>query len=143
MKRFLFLSGAALLLLSCGTPATPTADELPVRKACLLERLYQDMPRDIRTDTPDIAFANALCAGKADEVAGLFREKKLFWDELPAVDTPYGRFEGLDDIRGFADGFLTKFHASSATFTPVFQTIGGGRIALEGVFKFVVDGENE
>ena len=25
-----------------------------------VERLYQDMPQDIRTDTPDIAFANAL-----------------------------------------------------------------------------------
>ena len=30
----------------------------------------------------------------ADEVAALFREKKLFWDERPAVDAPYGRFEG-------------------------------------------------
>ena len=101
------------------------------------------MPQNIRTDTPDLAFVNALCAGKADEVAALFREKKLFWDEGPAVDAPYGRCEGLDGIRSFAKGFLTKFKATSATFTPVFQTIGGGRIALEGVFKFVVDGAIE
>ena len=142
LTRILFLTGTTLLLLqACGSPA-PEA-ELPVRKACLLERLYEDMPQDIRMDTPDIAFANALCAGKADEVSGLFREKKLFWDELPAVDTPYGRFEGLDGIQSFAEGFLKKFKASSATFTPVFQTIGGGRIALEGVFKFVVDGAIE
>ena len=101
MKRILFLSGIVLLLLqACGTPA-PEAD-LPVRKACNLERLYADMPRDIRTDTPDIAFVNALCAGKAGDVTGLFREKKLFWDEFPAVDTPYGRFEGLDGIQSFA-----------------------------------------
>ena len=142
LTRILFLAGTTLLLLqACVTPA-PEA-ELPVRKACLLERLYEDMPQDIRMDTPDIAFTNALCAGKTDEVAGLFREKKLFWDKLPAVDTPYGRFGGLDDIRSFAEGFLKKFKASSATFTPVFQTIGGGRIALEGVFKFVVDGAIE
>ena len=36
--------------------------------------LYKDMPQNIRTDTPDLAFVNALCAGKADEVAALFRE---------------------------------------------------------------------
>jgi hypothetical protein len=32
------------------------------------------MPQNIRTDTPDLAFVNALCAGKVDEVAALFRE---------------------------------------------------------------------
>ena len=140
MKKLttLLLAGAVLLLMqACGAP-DKTAD-LPVRKACNLERLYKDMPQDIRTDTPDLAFVNALCAGKADDVAGLFREKKLFWDELPAVDAPYGRFEGLDDIHSFAEGFLARFNATAATFTPVFQTIGGGRFALEGVFKCVVD----
>lgn len=126
-----------LLIQACGEAAKET--ELPVRKPCNLERLYKDMPQDIRTDTPDMAFVNALCAGKADEVAALFREKKLFWNERPAIDAPYGRFEGLDSIHTFAEGFLKKFNATSATFTPVFQTIGGGRIALEGVFKFVVD----
>ena len=143
MQRFLRILVPALLLVSaCGTPVE-TVTDLPVRKACTLERLYQDMPQDIRMDTPDIAFANALAAGKVDDVVGLFREKKLFWDEAPAVDTPYDRFEGLDGIRSFAEGFLAKFNADRATFTPVFQTIGGGRIALEGVFKFVVDGEIE
>ena len=139
------MKNIAILLISCGLvvlqgcKTTVQETELPVRKACLLEQLYKDMPQDIRTDTPDLAFVNALCAGKSADVAGLFREKKLFWDELPAVDAPYGRFEGLEGIRSFADGFLTRFNATSATFTPVFQTIGGGRIALEGVFKFVVD----
>lgn len=139
----LLLTGIALILMQgCGSSTKKEAD-IPVRKSCNLERLYKDMPQNIRTDTPDLAFVNALCAGNADEVAALFREKKLFWDERPAVDAPYGRFEGLDGISSFAKGFLTKFKATSATFTPVFQTIGGGRIALEGVFKFVVDGEIE
>ena len=88
MKRHLLLTALLLAVLAgCGAPENNVA-ELPVRKACLLERLYQDMPREIRQDTPDIAFVNALCSGKGADVAALFREKKLFWDELPAVDTP-------------------------------------------------------
>ena len=142
MRRLFTIVLAALLLQACGTTVNDI-ENLPVRKQCSLERLYKDMPREIRTDTPDLAFANALCVGDADAVAGLFREKKRFWDELPAVDTPYGRFEGLEDIHGFAEGFLSKFKAGRAVFTPVFQTIGGGRIALEGVFKFAVEGEVE
>lgn len=88
-KQLLLLTALSLALLAgCDTPENKDS-ELPVRKACSLERLYADMPQDIRQDTPDIAFVNALCAGKVDEVVGLFREKKLFWDEAPAVDTPY------------------------------------------------------
>ena len=142
--KILLLGSTALILMgACGSPAKEEKADLPVRKSCNLERLYKDMPQDIRTDTPDLAFVNALCTGEADEVVSLFREKKLFWDEKPAIDAPYGRFEGLDSIQSFAKGFLARFNATSATFTPVFQTIGGGRIALEGVFKFVVDGAIE
>ena len=120
MKKFttLMLVSMVLVLIQACESSVKEAN-LPVRKPCNLERLYKDMPQDIRSDTPDMAFVNALCAGKADELAGLFREKKLFWDEPPAIDAPYGRFEGLDDIRSFAEGFLAKFNATSATFTPV------------------------
>ena len=95
MKKItiLLLASAIMVLMQACEKPVKNAD-LPVRKACNLERLYKDMPQDIRMDTPDMAFVNALCAGKADEVAGLFREKKLFWDEPPAIDAPYGRFEG-------------------------------------------------
>ena len=93
--KILLLTGIVLILMqACGSSTKKEAD-IPVRKSCNLERLYKDMPQNIRTDTPDLAFVNALCAGKADEVAALFREKKLFWDERPVVDAPYGRFEGL------------------------------------------------
>ena len=84
------LSGLTLIMMQACESSVREAD-LPVRKPCNLERLYKDMPQDVRSDTPDMAFVNALCAGKVDEVAGLFREKKLFWDEPPAIDTPYGR----------------------------------------------------
>ena len=67
----LFIGIALILMQGCGS-STKEAD-LPVRKSCNLERLYKDMPRDIRTDTPDLTFVNALCAGKSDEVTALFR----------------------------------------------------------------------
>lgn len=140
MKIRHLISFAILASVLSGCSAVQSQPELPVRNTCVLERLYTDMPQEIKTNSPDVVFANALAAGDVEGVVSLFREKKLFWDEAPAVDTPYERFEGLDGIRSFAEGFLSRFEASSATFTPVFQTIGGGRVALEGVFKFVVDG---
>ena len=106
MRRIQMIALAVLILQACGTPSGNNNDkvaELPVRKPCNLERLYEGMERgDILEDTPDMLFAKALSAGRVDEVVGLFREKKMFWDELPAVDTPYGRFEGLEGIRDFA-----------------------------------------
>ncbi|MDO5321764.1 MAG: nuclear transport factor 2 family protein [Bacteroidia bacterium] len=135
---------ALIVLQACAvnpkTTGNNITDGLPVRDSCTLERLYKDMPQEINTDSPDVWFVNALCEGRADDVAALFRETKIFRDDLPAVDAPYGRFEGLDGIKAFAEGFLPRFNAEGATFTPVFQTVGGGRICLEGVFKFVVDG---
>lgn len=116
---------------------------MKVRKECSLKRLYADMIKDIKEDSPDLIFARALAAGKVDEVVGMFREKKLFWDEPPVIDTPYKRFEGLDGIKEFAEGFLARFNATEASITPVFQTIGGGRVALEAVINFVVDDEIE
>lgn len=116
---------------------------MKVRKECGLLKLYKDMIQDIKEDSPDILFARALAAGRVDEVVGFFREKKLFWDEPPVIDTPYARFEGLEQIKSFAEGFLARFHATAASITPVFQTIGGGRVSLEAVINFVVDGEIE
>ena len=145
-KTSILLALAIFVIQSCGTwnskPADPTGG-LPVRKQCSLERLYRDMIEEVDVSSPDMLFVNALCAGRADEVVGLFREKKMFWNEPPAVDAPYERFEGLDGIRRFAEGFTARFNADAVSFTPVFQTKGGGRVALEGVFKFVVDGAIE
>ena len=107
MRRILLTALAVVLLQACGTTTGEGSDPLaglPVRKPCNLERLYEGMERgDILPDTPDMLFAKALSAGNVDEVVGLFREKKMFWDEPSAVDTPYvqgGRRElhaGLPD----------------------------------------------
>ncbi|NLL00004.1 MAG: hypothetical protein GX271_04995 [Clostridiales bacterium] len=116
---------------------------MKIRKACNLKRLYHDTIRDIKENTPDLAFIRSVCAGRIDDVVSMFREKKLFWNEPPVVDTPYGRFEGLDEIRSFTEGFISRFNATSAEVEPVYQTISGGRIALEVVISFVVDEEIE
>ena len=64
IKNLLLAAMALLLMQACGSSTKKEAD-LPVRKSCNLERLYKDMPQNIRMDTPDLAFVNALCAGKA------------------------------------------------------------------------------
>ena len=129
MRRISLVALALILLQACGTPSDKKTDdfsELPVRKPCNLERLYEGMERgEILEDTPDMLFAKALSAGNVDEVVGLFREKKMFWDEPSAVDTPYGRFEGLDGIREFAAGFLTKFKADQ-NYETLKSTLEGG-----------------
>ena len=85
----------------------------------------------------------AVCVGKADEAVSFFRESKLFGDARPVVDVPYGRFEGLEGIRAFAEGFVSRFGADFAFLTPVVQTVANGRVASELVVNFVVDGEIE
>lgn len=116
---------------------------MKIRKECNLKKLYAGMVKEFKEDSPDLIFARALAAGRVDDVVAMFRDKKMFWDEPSAVDSPYGRFEGLEGIREFAEGFLPKFNATEASITPMFQTIGGGRVALEAVINFVVDGEIE
>ena len=85
----------------------------------------------------------AVCAGKAEEAVSYFRESKLFGDVRPVIDVPYGRYEGLEAIRAFAEGFVSRFGATSAFLTPVIQTVANGRVASELVVNFVVDGEIE
>ena len=135
-----FLAVSTLFVQACATQEKKS-EEIPVRTTCTLERLYKDLIKDVKEDSPDMLFVNTLCEGDVDGVVALFRERKMFWNEPPVIDTPYERFEGLEGIRRFAEGFVPRFNASSVSFTPVFQTIGGGRAALEGVFKFVVDGK--
>jgi len=113
---------------------------MDVRKSCNLERLNRHLIRDIRCTTPDILFMNAVCHGDSDAAADFFRERKMFRDEPPAIDTPWKRYEGLDGIREFASDFCPEFGGAYASLTPVFQTVSGGRIALETVVNFVVNG---
>lgn len=82
----------------------------------------------------------AVCSGDVDVVLSLFQNKKLFGGK-PVVDIPYGRFEGLSEIRAFVLSWLDKFKASHAEIDPVIQTKSGGRSVTEMIVNFRVDGE--
>jgi hypothetical protein len=114
---------------------------MKIRKPCSLARLHSNPNRVILANSPELRFINALCSGLVDEAVGCFREKKLFGNVPPVVDVPYGRFEGLSEIREFAEGWLDTFHAQSASVQPVVQTRANGRSVSEVVLNFVVDGQ--
>jgi hypothetical protein len=114
---------------------------MKTRRYSELEKLYAGT-HPIRPDTPEMRFMAALCSGDAAGVCALFGETKLFGG-LPAVDTPYGRFEGLAEIRRFAEGWPAAFGAESCEPVPCIQTVGGGRAALEVSVHFVREGEIE
>ena len=113
---------------------------MKIRKPCDLENLYGHT-HPIRGESPEVLFMQAVCAGDADGAVALFRENKLFGGVKSAVDAPYGRFEGLEGIRQFAEGFVARFDAQAAHLVPVIQTTAGGRSVLEVVINFEVDGE--
>lgn len=112
---------------------------MEVRHYAVLEKNYAGT-HPIRRDLPEVRFLDMLCAGDADGVCALFAEKKLFGDALSAIDTPYGRFEGLSGIRDFARNWNRRFGASASEAVPCIQTIGGGRAALEASVHFVREG---
>ena len=93
----------------------------------------------IRRDAPEVLLLERLCAGDAEGVCALFPEKKLFGG-APAVDMPYGRFEGLEEIRRFAGTWHERFGAESSRPVPCVQTTAGGRSVLEVSVNFLRDG---
>ena len=113
---------------------------MKTRHYCELETYFAGT-HPIRRDVPEVRFLDRLCAGDAEGVCALFAERKLFGGAPSAVDTPYGRFEGLGEIRRFAETWLRRFGAESAEAVPCIQTVGGGRAALEASVHFVRDGE--
>lgn len=114
---------------------------MKIRHACSLERLHARPERVIRLDSPEVRFMQAACGGDTESAVACFRERKLFGHAPSAVDAPYGRFEGLDGIRAFTQGWLSTFHAQGADMVPVIQTRANGRSITEAVIRFVVDGE--
>lgn len=110
-----------------------------IRQYAHLKDMCRGFARTIRMDSPEVLLMQYLCAGQADRAKALFGEEKQFGG-LPAVDAPYGRFEGAQQIRLFAEGFLARFHADSAWIEPVVQTASGGRSVTEMIVHFEVDG---
>ena len=114
---------------------------MKIRQVCSLAKLHTSPRHVILANSPELKFVNALCSSLTDEAVSYFRDKKLFGNVPSAIDMPYGRFEGLSQIRKFAEEWLSTFNAQSATVQPVVQTRANGRSVTEAVINFVVDGE--
>lgn len=114
---------------------------MKIRRPCSLATRYAGPHHPIHGNSPELLFMTAVCTGDYDAAVGLFEENKLFGGGRCAIDAPYGRFEGLDGIREFAEGFLGVFGAEGAFITPVVQTRANGRVVCELVLNLIVDGE--
>ena len=112
---------------------------MEIRHHAWLKQMCSGFTSPMREDSPEILLMHHLCAGRTEEACRLFGETKQFGG-LPAVDAPYGRFEGQEGIREFASGWLGRFNAVSAKAEPVCQTQAGGRSVTETVVSFVTDG---
>ncbi len=113
---------------------------MEIRKMAELHALYPDPQEGIRYDSPEILLMNHVSEKDPERALELFRDRRQFSDVPPAVDTPYGRFEGKEQIRAFAEDFIGRFEADALSIVPKFQTRGGGRSVTEMVLNFEKDG---
>lgn len=113
---------------------------MEIRKMVDLYALYKEPQKGINYDSPELKLMQFIAAGDTEGAVALFRDRKQFTDKPPVVDAPYGRFEGKDEIRSFAEGFIARFNADGLSVLPMFQTRAGGRSVTEFVLNFEVDG---
>lgn len=100
-------------------------------KRSVLAKLYCGPEHPIDETFAELRLIRAACAKDGDAACALFREQKLFGGVPCVIDTPYGRFEGLQGVRAFAEGFVKRFHADTAEVIPVIQTRANGRSVTE------------
>lgn len=112
---------------------------MEIRHRSRLKQMCSGFSSPMQPDSPEILLMQFLCSGDAEGACRLFGESKQFGG-VPAIDTPYDRFEGADGIRECASGWLKRFHADSAGIEPVCQTQSGGRSVTEMNVCFAVDG---
>ncbi len=93
-------------------------------------------------DAPEIRFLKALACQDIESLLSLFEEEKQFGGKS-AVDSPHGRYEGLEGIRRFAETWYQTFQAVSGEVEIVTQTRGGCRSAIEFVFHFYFEDGSE
>ena len=113
---------------------------MEIRKMAELYALYPEPQEGIRYDSPELLLMKHLSEKDTESALKLFRDRKQFTEALPAVDAPYGRFEGKEQIRAFIRGFVPRFGAQALNLRPMFQTRSGGRSVTEVVLEFTVDG---
>ena len=84
---------------------------MEIRKMAELYALYREPQAGIRYDSPELLLMKHISENRWDDAMALFPEKRQFSDALPVVDAPYGRFEGKEQIRAFAEGLVSRFEA--------------------------------
>ena len=112
---------------------------MKIRHRSRLAQMCAGFVSPMNGDSPEIRLMRFVCAGQDEEACALFGEEKQFGG-LPAVDTPYGRFEGAEEIRRFAAGWTKRFNAESAEIEPICQTQSCGRSVTEMNVCFGKDG---
>ncbi len=113
---------------------------MEIRKMAELSALYKQPQAGIVQDSPELLLMRRIAENRIDAAVALFRDRRQFSDMPPVVDAPWGRFEGKEQIRAFAEGFVARFGAVGLTVLPMFQTRSGGRSVTEVVLNFEVDG---
>ena len=113
---------------------------MEIRKRAELDVLYPEPQKGILQDSPELLMMKLIAENDPAGAAALFPDRRQFSDTPPAVDTPYGRFDGKDRIHAFAEGFIARFEADGLEIVPKFQTRSGGRSVTEMVLNFEVDG---
>ena len=113
---------------------------MEIRNRAELDVLYPDPQQGIDDHSPELLLMAYIAEKRTEEALALFRDRRQFSAMPPAADTPYGRFEGKDQLRAFAEGFISRFDADGLSITPKFQTRSGGRSVTEMVLNFEVDG---
>ena len=113
---------------------------MEIRKMAELYALYPEAQKGIMYDSPELLMMKHIAEHDTESVQALFPERRQFSEDPPAVDTPYGRFEGKEQICAFAEGFIGRFEADSLSILPKFQTRSGGRSVTEMVLNFEVSG---
>ena len=113
---------------------------MEIRKMAELYALYREPQHGIVQDSPELLLMKRIAEKDYGRAMELFRDKRQFSENPPAVDAPYGRFEGREEIRKFAEGFISRFEAESLQVLPMFQTRSGGRSVTEVVLNFEAGG---
>ena len=113
---------------------------MEIRRRAELDALYPEPQAGIRYDSPELLLMRRIAERRFGDAVALFRDGRQFSDAPVAVDAPYGRFEGKERIRAFAEGFAARFGAEALSVVPKFQTRSGGRSVTEAVLNFTVDG---
>ena len=113
---------------------------MEIRNRAELDVLYPEAQAGIRYDSPELLMMQYISDSKPEKAAALFPERRQFSDQPPAVDAPYGRFEGKEAIRAFTEGFVSRFEAEGLRIVPKFQTRSGGRSVTEMILNFEAEG---